>query len=528
VLALLAVLAVAALVRASALRRQPLWVDEAFSLAMATGHSLEHPAAEADASLGDFVEPDGAVDPSRFAAYLRHDSPPAGPARVVRAVRLSDTNPPLYYLLLAAWTRAAGTGDRALRTFTALASLAALALLAALAKQTSNQTTILPTALLFALSPLAVYYSSEGRMYGLLWVWVAGLLLLAVRARRRGLAAPALAAYAATGAAGLLTHYFFAPPWLAVTAGLVAWPGRARRRAALAAAALSAALAAPWYVLLPESLHRWRVTGDWMRVPAGDESPALVPFAVLWNLLSVRAAWGVPLAADVANGLALLAVVLLGWRRLGPRFFSRPRRLLWLALAAGLATPVLADAAMGTHGSAHPRYAIAALPPLLALVGTALGSLRPRVAAALGAVLLAASLAGVLRVVRSDARHTEPYRQAAGFLVHNAKPSDLVLVHSIPSGVCALARYVEPYCGWGGCPRMASWVSRLGRRRVPEDVARLTEGRARVAYVKVHTLGDPTPEEAWLRQHGRVTSSFWAQSIGMLVVEPRGASADPP
>jgi hypothetical protein len=524
----LAVLAVAALVRASALRSQPLWVDEAFSLAMATGHSLEHPAAGADPSLGDFVEPDGAVDPSRFAAYLRHDPTPAGPARVVRAVRLSDTNPPLYYLLLAAWTRAAGTGDRALRAFTALASLAALALLAPLARRASGRRSVLPAVLLFALSPLAVHYSSEGRMYGLVWLWVAGLLLLAVRARRRGFPPSVLAAYAVAGAGGLLTHYFFAPLWLAVTAGLVAWPGRARRAAVLTAAALSAALAAPWYALVPESLARWRVTGDWLHMPAGDHGPALVPFTVLWNLLSVRAAWGVPLAADVANGLALLAAVLLGWRRLGSRFFSRPRRLLWLALAAGLATPVLADAAMGTHGSAHPRYAIAALPPLLALVGTAFGSLRPRARAALGAVLLAASLAGVLRVARADARNAEPYRQAAAFLVHEAKPADVVLVHSIPSGVCALARYVEPYCGWGGCPQMASWVARLGRRRVPEDVARLAEGRARVAHVKAHTLGDPTPEEAWLRQNGRVTSSFWAQSIGMVVVEVRSASPPSP
>ena len=33
-----------------------LWADELFSLAMATGHSLEHPAAEADPARGDFVE----------------------------------------------------------------------------------------------------------------------------------------------------------------------------------------------------------------------------------------------------------------------------------------------------------------------------------------------------------------------------------------------------------------------------------------------------------------------------------------
>src|SRR5690349_5105633 len=36
-----------------------LWVDEIFSIAIATGHSLEHPAAVADPALGDYVEPGG-------------------------------------------------------------------------------------------------------------------------------------------------------------------------------------------------------------------------------------------------------------------------------------------------------------------------------------------------------------------------------------------------------------------------------------------------------------------------------------
>ena len=77
-----------------------LWPDELFSLAIATGHSLEHPAAAANLSLGDFVEPDHPVPAEEFRRYLQQDNPPASPARVVRAVLLSDTNPPLYYLLL--------------------------------------------------------------------------------------------------------------------------------------------------------------------------------------------------------------------------------------------------------------------------------------------------------------------------------------------------------------------------------------------------------------------------------------------
>jgi hypothetical protein len=65
-----------------------LWVDEIFSLAMATEHSLEHPANAANPALGDYVEPPDPTPPSVFRRYLEHDASPAGPSRVIRAVPL--------------------------------------------------------------------------------------------------------------------------------------------------------------------------------------------------------------------------------------------------------------------------------------------------------------------------------------------------------------------------------------------------------------------------------------------------------
>ena len=54
---LLAVLVIAALLSVYLAGRSGLRPDELFSLGLATGHSLEHPAAAANPSLGDFVEP---------------------------------------------------------------------------------------------------------------------------------------------------------------------------------------------------------------------------------------------------------------------------------------------------------------------------------------------------------------------------------------------------------------------------------------------------------------------------------------
>src|SRR3954454_4006065 len=90
----------AASIRIGLALQSGLWVDEIFSLAMATGHSLEHAPAVADPVLGDYVETPMPQPPSAWRRYAEHVSPAAEPGRVIRAVLLSDTSPPLYYVLL--------------------------------------------------------------------------------------------------------------------------------------------------------------------------------------------------------------------------------------------------------------------------------------------------------------------------------------------------------------------------------------------------------------------------------------------
>ena len=68
---LLALFAITAVLQIAIAGRQCLWADEIFSLAIATGHSLEHPAAAAQPQLGDFVEPDHPVPAAEFRRYLQ-------------------------------------------------------------------------------------------------------------------------------------------------------------------------------------------------------------------------------------------------------------------------------------------------------------------------------------------------------------------------------------------------------------------------------------------------------------------------
>jgi len=90
-----------------------------------------------------------------------------------------DIQPPLYYYLVAGWTRLAGRGEWALRFPSVFFGTLTIALLWALARRlfgrgTRGRLSSLAAAALAGLSPLYVYYAQEARMYTLL-TFLAGL-----------------------------------------------------------------------------------------------------------------------------------------------------------------------------------------------------------------------------------------------------------------------------------------------------------------------------------------------------------------
>jgi mannosyltransferase len=81
-----------------------------------------------------------------------------------------DIQPPLYYYVVAGWTRLAGRGEWALRFPSVCFSLLTVALMWALARRMfgagrAGQIAGLVAALLAAISPLYVYFAQEARMY---------------------------------------------------------------------------------------------------------------------------------------------------------------------------------------------------------------------------------------------------------------------------------------------------------------------------------------------------------------------------
>jgi uncharacterized membrane protein len=83
-------------------------------------------------------------------------------------------NGPLYYLLLKGWLNLAGKGEFALRYFSLLFGVLSLPLIFRAAKRFLPDPWALAVMLLSCFSPYLVWYSQEGKMYGL-WLFLSML-----------------------------------------------------------------------------------------------------------------------------------------------------------------------------------------------------------------------------------------------------------------------------------------------------------------------------------------------------------------
>ncbi len=515
-----------AVIRIALVERHGLWIDEFFSLAMATGHSLEHPADRADPAMGDYVEAPRAVPPGAYSRYLEHGTSPGTPRRVVRAVLLSDTNPPLYYLMLYGWTRVLGTGDAVLRLFSVLCSLACFPFLWSLARRFGGESAAVSTCILFAVSPLCVFYSTEGRMYSLLMLCSVCTIWLTLRLWDKGPSPLTYSLWIAAGVAGLLTHYFFLFVWIAVVFWLQFHPGRFPRWLSGAGVLLTVSLILPWYLHVPESLAEWRVTGHWLKIRPSGYHPVTRALLLPWSFLSTEGVWGGSRSRGLINAgvFALLGVAAL--RKLSWSIFSSPRSLLWLWLLSPCLGMVAFDLVRGTYVTAVPRYAFAGAPAAFLLVGLALGSLEHRLRAVFIGLIGLLCLVSVRRFYGADARSGQNYPAVAKLLLsHQVDKSDLILVHSIPSGVIGIARYLERDHASETGVGFASWVGQLGRRRVPEDIEALAIGRKRIFLITTHEVGEPAPEKTWLEQNATQVEMKRIHGATVYSFRPRESTA---
>jgi hypothetical protein len=223
----------------------------------------------------------------------------------------------------------------------------------------------------------------------------------------------------------------------------------------------------------------------------------------------------------------ILIVFALAVWRLGKRLLTPRRLLLWVTCLAAVGTPAVLDLALGTYMAAVPRYAIAALPPGLVLVAVTLTAVRPRRRVLVVAVLVTLAMAGSFSLLRAEDRNGEPFTRLGRFLATRARTSDLIIVHSIPSGVCGVARYMIAGGAGHNSALVAPWIGQLQHHEVPRDIETLARGRHHVLLVEIHTVGDESPRMTWLQSGARVVSTQMFGNAEVYVFAP-GRKTIPP
>jgi mannosyltransferase len=352
-----------------------------------------------------------------------------------------DIHPPGYYLALHAWRAVAGESEFALRALSAFCSVLTVALTVALGRRTLGRGAGVGGALLAAVSPLAVYYAQEARMYALLGLLAAASthLLLSLRAAPRPTSPRALA-YVLTIAVGLYTHYAFALVLLVHNALFLAWlsvrGGRQgggwrtlARWAVLQAGALL--LFAPWLPTALRAVTGWPSAGrEWTLGPALIDVYRVLAAGI--TLEASQARWGL-----IGAGAVLLAGA---WPRQG-----KGRAVG--ALVAWLVLPVTLIFAFDLYKPAYLKFLLVVLPPVHLLLAhgaqnlaaltrrllharPALAGPVPRAVWAASCLLLIVSLCvpSLHNLYFSSSYARDDYRQIAADIAEAARPGDGVIL----------------------------------------------------------------------------------------------------
>lgn len=350
------------------------------------------------------------------------------PIGEVPAALKQDGHPPLYYVTLHWWMDLFGSSDRAVRALAGVWSVLLLPLVWYAARRISGATAAAYALILTALSPFAVRYATETRMYSM----VAVLALAGYLSGRAAMERPTplrLAGVVVTTGLLLWTHYWSI--WFLAVAGALLLASAVRRfrtgRSAEARAPLAVlgALGVGGLTFLPwlgHLLYQSEHTGTpWAR--------PMRPAEILATM-----------TADFGGGVTGEAVVL-GWAIAAlavagviARSAGRYRLLVDLRapgagrIPAALVIGTLAVACLAgfaTGATFASRYAAVIHPLVMVLAGAGIAILRPRWlgAVALSGVLVLSAVGLVRNITldRSDARRSADAIGAA------ASPGDLVV-----------------------------------------------------------------------------------------------------
>jgi len=283
-----------------------------------------------------------------------------------------DIHPPLYYVLLKLWRAIFGGGEGALRSLSALAGVGTVVLTFLIGREGFNMRIAVMAAFFAALSPFAVYYGQEARMYALLafaatlstWALLPALL-------RRDWSPRCAVIYVLATVIGLYTQYAF--PFVMVAQGVcfvlaniatvnpekISNPLRVVRTYIIANL-IALALFAPWLPIALRQIRGWTVAPQDYQL--GTALLDCLRWIVVGRTLPQSEAW---LALIVVGGLVLIG--LLVNRSQTSNASTSWINLTWLMLVL-FALPLALLFIFKLYRDAYLKFLLVCVPPLALLV----------------------------------------------------------------------------------------------------------------------------------------------------------------
>ncbi len=415
----------------------------------------------------------------------------------------SDVHPPLYYLLLHLWQGATGANDFALRFLSVAAGVLGVAFIYKLAGALSDRRAGSLAAFFLAISPFAVVWSQEMRMYTWAALWTTAGLWAAWRLWQSG-RWRYWAVYVLACVAALWTLYLTATLLLITNvAFLVAWQQRRWDRKLLwqwiAAQAAVALLFLPWLLfMLPRAYFGW------------NAAESFSPLFFL-QLYATTLAAGVSenLERFLLPALAVMAILLAVTIPLWRRSRGAAQRAGLVMLLAGLVLPAalvyLGALPFDLFYSVRlaPRYFFplaVCFYSLLALGLAAQAERRRWLAAAATGVVTVTALLGLVSVQTGHVRR-DLYNSLTVTLQAYQQPGDAVVLHSDKDWPVFAAQYPDPWTGVPNAWRVDAasadgllapiWDTAEGVWLVMTPEAAQTDPQAQVrGWLEEHALAD--------------------------------------
>src|SRR5215207_1580435 len=345
----------------------------------------------------------------------------------------TESTPPLYYVLAWGWTKAFGTTEDGVRSFSALCGVLTVPVVAAAASHLVDRRTGLVAAALVAANPFLIWFAQEARAYALMVLLAAAGFYFLVRFLDRP-DRRTLLWWAVASALLLCTHYY-GVLMIGAEAGWLLGAARPGTRGRIVAAL--AGVAAVGVALLP--LVAKQRDNDFATPLAENSSTFLRTLQV-----PKQFAVGFDAPAEALLAVVCLALAAAGLTLVVARRSPAERARLYPAAFVGtvvLVVPVFLGAA--GYGFVSARYEVAALVPLTICVAAGFAAPRAaRLGLALAATLVAIWLGIVVAVAADPLLQTRGDWRNAAKALGPVPPGGRAIVVTPATGRTSLQLYL--------------------------------------------------------------------------------------